>query len=201
MENSGILPAVPPNNGNGQDDKVGAVNNNASLASTHLSIPSAATSANTPKMGSQTNKMASMKLNKEEQKKMLASRKKTPIEILVLKIVAILVTAAAFLVFFLTMIDLDPENDYLSVFGLAENTGQKHTTLKAENEVHKESAIDLDKKIKDLKQRLENEDYFVNNDIINEIESGQFNWVDRVDEDTEKMIIGILEFSNDGRLF
>ncbi|MDH3324745.1 MAG: hypothetical protein OEL89_03845 [Candidatus Peregrinibacteria bacterium] len=136
--------------------------------------------------------IADTKLNKAAQEKFLEKRRELPLNIKILKYVSLFIAIIVFAGYGWLKVDLDPENSFLSLFGLPENTGTK---FQKNSDEHKKISTENDKvlsKIAERKYRIENEDYFIHTKTINEIRNNQLAWLDNKNPENDRVTLGIL---------
>ncbi len=131
-------------------------------------------------------------LSPEEQRALLSERRKTPLWIHFLKYISLVVIVSGMVSFLWFKIDLEPENKYLSVFGLSENGGLKFENSQKRKSVLERDLSEYSGKITRFSQQLEQKKYSVYTDVINEIKSQQLAWFDRVNSDGTE-VYGILD--------
>ncbi len=128
----------------------------------------------------------------DKKKEALAARKKLPFWLVALKQGSIVFTIVTLSVFFALVAALDKSNQYLSLFGMEENTYLKHKRLKAKKDQVDQELLKLSFKISELQDRLKNREFFVHRKEVKEIKDNRLTWVDRID-DEGKQVFGILD--------
>jgi len=139
------------------------------------------------------NTIASMRLNRDEQKKFIDARKKLPIPIKILKYFTILITVFAVSSYFLLQADLNPKNRWFSIFGSPENTGMKFDDISKKHKKLIQDNSTVSSRIAELKFKMENNDYFSHSKTLEEIRENQLRWIDEIDPKTQKIKLGILQ--------
>ncbi len=131
------------------------------------------------------------KLTKEEREKMFRERKKTPFLVALLKYIALLLVVGGIGTYSWLSIELEPENKYLSLFNLGENTSvryQKSTEERMQKEVEN---AELVHNLEEINRKLETKEYSLNTEKINNIRANQLVWFDEKNEEDET-VYGIL---------
>ncbi len=127
-----------------------------------------------------------------EKKKKASASSKLPLWFQVLKQGSVAFTIFVFVSLFALKATLDPTNQYLSVFGMEQNTFLKHKHLKSKKNILEQDISKLSFKIGELQSRLENKEFFVHRKAVKEIKDARLNWVDRTSNEG-KQIFGILD--------
>ncbi len=120
--------------------------------------------------------ISNITLSKEEQKALLEQRKKVPFYIIVMKYSSILLFAILFGVALFVKADLDTNNTYFGALGLQDNTGSKYKKLKTENNQFKEEINRIESETQELITRMEEGNYGIYTDQIDEIKQQQKHW-------------------------
>ena len=75
--------------------------------------------------------------------------------------------------------DLDPENKYLALFGVSENTQKKYTRFIEQERKLKIENKKLKSSNEDLKKRLDNKNFFTQQSAVDMINGDKLDWVDK----------------------
>ncbi len=163
---------------------------NTNIPNSTIKMPSIPSGS--PMLGKSLNlgKMTSRK----EQKEYLKKRNIIPIHILALKYISIIFLFLICGIFFWLKADLDPENRYLRLTGLQENTYQEHNTLSSKNKSLKDINEKSKKEIKRIEEKIKNKEFFEFQEEIDEIyENQNIQWFDKIDPDTGELTLGVFD--------
>ena len=116
----------------------------------------------------------------------LKSRGKMPTTILILKYISIVLFALTWVSYFIIRADLDPQNTYLRLFAVSENTYLKHKNLAMRAVELQDSIKEYEENILDYTSRLDERSFFEHQTEINDIKSNStIQWFDKINEDGE----------------
>lgn len=124
------------------------------------------------------------KLSREEKERYIKALKKTPLWILLLKYVALCVFLGSTVGWFWLKADLNPENKYLSIYGVDKNIAQKYTTLKKKKSDLEQETGQLAFEIERIKKQLENQEYSQYSRTIQTLKNEQLTFFDTKDHIT-----------------
>jgi hypothetical protein len=127
--------------------------------------------------------LAQNKASLEEQRKLLEERRKIPHWILLLKYLSLFLFFFGGFGYLWLVVDIDPQNSYLSLFGFSENVGLKYESLNRQQKFLEEENQTLAGKIRRIDTQLETKKYSIFTDTIRDIRSNQFLWFDQKDEE------------------
>ncbi|MCF7812295.1 hypothetical protein K9M59_01685 [Candidatus Gracilibacteria bacterium] len=129
----------------------------------------------------------------DEQRRLLEERRRIPGWVLFLKYFSLVLAIITVLGVVWLVVDLDPNNKYLSLFNLQENVGLRHYNLNRQKNLLTEENTALDSKIKRIAFQLENKQYSQFTDVIQEIRNQQLLWFDQQNEVESEIQYGILD--------
>lgn len=109
----------------------------------------------------------------------------------ILKPVAIMLFVTTLVGSFYLVSDLDSENKYLAVFGVAENSQKKFNRLDSQQKKLTAENNKLKSSNKDLKNRLDSKDFFTQQRSVDLIKGDVLNWVDRKDPEGD-LVYGMI---------
>ena len=187
-ENNTTLPILPKKENNNISDKnIKNSENNLNKANnndkTKIDLPKTI-SVPPPKKEKVSINQTTAILN---QRKNLLN-KKTPILILFLKYISLVFMSITFAGFLYLSADLSPENKYLELFGLPENTAVRYKNLKNKELTLKMENGKIDGEIKKIQYTLDNKLFLLHANTINNIRDQQLQWFDELIQTTGECI-------------
>ena len=149
--------------------------------------------------------VANLALSKEEQKKLLENRKKTPTYIVALKYSSLATFVVVLVGFLFLKADLDKSNGYFGILGLEDNTGSKYFKVERFNQELTSKISIQQKKLAELKRKIAEEDFGNYTDLITGIQEGKKNWYKNVktvvneetDEEESIFVYGLIDSFSD----
>ena len=147
------------------------------------------------KIGEEVAAAEEEKLSEEEGQRIIDERYKLPFQILALKIFSIVFLAFSVVAFFILSASLDESNKYFSLFGMSENLTIKHKHLKKQENSLSRNDKKLTKENNELRNRIDNKEFFIHRNVVKLIKDQRLNWVDR-EADDGKMIFGLIDGIN-----
>ena len=116
-----------------------------------------------------------------------------------IKNLAIFAFTATIAVLLLLNADLDPKNKYFSTFGKPTNTAKTHKKIQKQTKTLESQIAQLSGENAEIQRRIQTEEFFTYQDIVNEIQNNKLNWTDKTDENGKTkygMIDSILHMKN-----
>ena len=165
-------------------------NNTSNVSIPEVKMPSVP--SNSPMIGKSLNlgKLSS----KKDQSAYLKKRRTLPIHIVLLKYVSILSLCVTGVAFMWLKADMDPDNRYLKLAGLQENTFKKHFVSHSKHRRLSTENEKSEKEIESIKGKIKNKEFYKHQEEINQIREDQsMQWFDEIDPVTGELTLGVFD--------